>query len=104
MDVHQVTHHIVEHKETSSLLDRPQSTRADKIKDRCQDLVHTLDILDFRIESSKDEEDTCHVIIVVSSFLFFVCEKLELLVAANELIFLSSGGSVKRNGKFDCRS
>lgn len=104
MDVKQIAHDVVEHKETCSFLDRPWPTRTNEVKDGGQYFIHTLDILDLGIEPCKDEEDAGHVIIVVGPLLLLTCQHFEAFVSADELIFLSSGGSVKRHDKLNCRS
>ena len=103
MHVKQIAHDVVEHEETGSFLNGPWPTCADEVKDRRQDLVHSLDVFDLRVEPCKDEEDAGHVIVVVGLFLLLICQHFEVLVSADELVFLSSGGSVKRDDKLDCR-
>ena len=66
VDINKVTHNIVEHEEAGGFLNGLlRVVSVDEIEDRRQNLVHALNVDCFRVEFGKNEEDSCHVVVVV---------------------------------------
>lgn len=74
--LHYVTHDVVEHEKAGSFL---YVSLADEVEDRSDDLIHALDVLNFRVESCKNKKYPCHVVITVGYLLLLVTHNTELV-------------------------
>lgn len=65
---------IVEHEKAGSFIDSGthSSTCVDQVENRCQDLIHALNILNFRVESGINVQNPGHIVIAISSPLHFL--------------------------------
>lgn len=99
MHFHYVTHHVVKHKKTGCFL---HFSLTHEIEDRSDDFVHTLHVLYFGIESGKDKEDSCQVVVAIGYLLLLTTYYTQMLCSRYQLIFLSTGVAEKRNRKARC--
>jgi len=74
IELEEIAHDIVKHKETCCLLHWTFVSVVEQVKDRTEDLVHTLDVLSPRVDLSKHEQNTSHIVIPVglAMLLFFI--------------------------------
>lgn len=99
MQLENICHDRIEHVETGSLLHLTTSM-IDHIKDRSQYLIHALHILYSWIQSSKDKENPCHVVVPVSDLLLLRRGRSPgTTIAADEFVFLAASGGEKGNGE-----
>ena len=78
MQLDDLTYRGVEHEETWALFDGVGwFGDIDHIEYRCQNLIHSLNILNLRVEFGIDVQDTGHVVITICFLLFLlVCNEL----------------------------
>ena len=96
MEFNDSTYGVVEHEKAGSFFYKVRRfIYVYQIEDRSQNFVHTLYILNLRIKSRVNIQDTSHVVIPISfSLLFFVFQKLfvtQLVLSVNHFKLFPPG-------------
>ena len=74
MNIDEITHNVIKHKEASSFLNLTLSrvVSINHEENGCKDLVHSLNILNSRVESRVDVKNASHVVISIGFSLFLL--------------------------------
>lgn len=99
MHFENIAHDVVEHEETGSFLNGGVMGLAmvEEIENGGDEFVHSLYIVNFWIESTKDEQNSCHV--VVSVDFMIEIEIGRFYSSTDEFTFLFASISEKRKRK-----
>lgn len=103
LDMHlkYIAHNIIKHEEACGFLDSTcvGDPVVDEIENGCNYFVHALDVLNLRVESGKDEENPCHIVIAVGLFLLLPADLSQLLGPRDQFVLLFAGVAEERDGE-----